>query len=329
MLRNLVVGCLCVVTVASCQARESGSGSADSGAADQGTSESTDAGPGPEYWGPYRVPAYVSVDTCPLREGMTLRARAELAVRPCRTESGPVDLHIDSANARVILDAVTWNLGGVECAPPSEPLYGVRWVSISGLDAGRDGRTWTLAAMSGGNEIEVTVLPPGDTPRCDAEKKVDEACSADCECAADLVCVAGEHSCEPRCIMPCTERRDCPDHFACSEGECRQLVDYECGESTPCPQGMLCMGQAGGQQCYFDPKLDEDAGKPCVSNGDCSHGLDCVNLPPDHNLTCEYRCATANMRCPGDRFCRGEQWVCAPSPKTVTAGEAGIGDSGG
>jgi hypothetical protein len=109
------------------------------------------------------------------------------------------------------------------------------------------------------------------------------------EIASLSACV--EAACGEVCNGGCSADRDCPDHFGCDDGRCRQrcIQDEECGPYRSCydfctdPPGSPCVDyglNCGGSCVHLDSRSEpvrEYCTVSCYSDDPCPAGFACVD----------------------------------------------------
>lgn len=300
----------------------------DAGPRDTGTPRDSapdpDGGTGGSYWRlePATADFLVAAERCSYAEGRTTLVRVTLHWFSSCDEPGPVEVAVDPMARAVTLAGWVWrHEGRDDCTPVGAAID--RDVEVPGLTAG----DWTI---NGSVPLRVEGPPPPIT--CTAPGPEGSACLADCDCLDGARClgVRGDAVCALRCARPCARGLDpavadlaCPGGGVCADDPdlgqiCAGRSMDACGTSTACPAGTSCVADADfASYCDWSVRLGAAPRHACTTDGDCDSGLSCVE-GTDTVRTCELRCASERMPCPGpgahaclpEAARAGSRWVC-------------------
>lgn len=254
-------------------------------------------------------------------DGATVIVNATVHVYSSCHAPGPIFVDVDRIAHTVTLSPFVWSeVGRSDCRGIGAAYY--RDVAIQGLTEGE----WTITGIT-----DPLRVGPRSPTACTALTPLEqgERCHADCDCKTGLSCIAmAGGACDMRCERPCEPPGFGGPDLSCGVGAicthvggvfgavCRtQTADY-CPASA-CSEGTSCRSDTENiaSYCDWDVTLGSAARQPCTTNGDCGLGLDCVRHAGD-TRTCEIRCTSTDMRCPGPHTCdpaatvEGRRGVC-------------------
>jgi hypothetical protein len=256
---------------------------------------------------PATVDVLVSHERCTAADGATAVVNATVHVYSSCLTPGPVFVEVDRTARTVTLSPFMWSEVGRSDCQPAGAAY-IRDVAIHGLTEGE----WTVTGIT-----EPLRVGPRSPAACTGTRlEQGESCLGDCDCQTGLSCIAtrGDATCNMRCERPCEPSGFGGLDLSCGIGAvctvdpnvgavCRtQTTDY-C-PATTCPVGTSCHGDTGdfASYCDWDVTLGSAARHVCTTNEDCGAGLDCVQHAGGAR-TCEIRCTSTDMRCPGPHAC--------------------------
>jgi hypothetical protein len=266
-----------------------------------------------DYWSlePSMVDFFVTHQRCHEVDGGTAILSVVEHVYDSCAVPGPIRATVDAPSRTIAVRGFVWLAHGpTDCHPIGTAFS--REVIVRGLTEG----TWHVDDGRTGFDLTVDRRDPA---ACTGIRPLNEGemCYANCDCDTGLSCVPiqGDAVCASVCARPCEREGfapelglDCPSSNECTSAlvggfgvgtVCRPRPTDLCSTSSPCPEGMRCVADADfTSYCAWDVVLSSSTRHPCTTNADCDPGLDCVE-GADLTRTCELRCTTANMPCPG------------------------------
>jgi len=215
---------------------------------------------------------------------------------PCRTDADcPAGQFCDAATGTCVADTCQVDLDGdgftcsVDCDDADAAVYPGALEACDGLDNDCDGQV---------------------------DEGCGTGCSADADCPAGLVCLAGV------CTDPgtlCSTDADCAAGEICWSGVCILAcrTDAECAAGEVCVGGVCTAACVPGQELCdgldndCDGLVDEDCGMTCASDADCPAGMVCMSG------LCTATCTDQD----GDGFCADEDCDDADASVNPAAAE--------
>lgn len=151
-------------------------------------------------------------------------------------------------------------------------------------------------------------------------RKLNEDCDADCNCAQGLFCYEDPTTFAKTC-KECLIQPDCPGNVPCVNGQCK------CDDDHPCPTGQVCCNETccpAGQFCKDGVCSACTENAQCGGTSKCCNGVCCAEgATCCNNQCCNNHCITVdgqetcggcddNSDCPDNEYCDTTEHVCKP-----------------